>query len=221
MRVLVVDDEISIYEIVKEYASSYGYEVFGAQSGLKAIELVKDNDYDVIIMDIMMPELDGFVTTRRIKNMKNIPIVMLSARHDEADKLYGFEMGIDDYMTKPFSIKELMARLNAVTLRKKGGEKDLYNFDGLTIDVLGRFIIVDGQRINLSVKEFELLLYFAKNHQKVLSRVMILEAVWDSNFDGDDRTVDTHVKLLRQSLGSKREYIKTLRGVGYKFEADI
>lgn len=221
MRVLVVDDEISIYEIVKEYASSYGYEVFGAQSGLKAIELVKDNDYDVIIMDIMMPELDGFVTTRRIKNMKNIPIVMLSARHDEADKLYGFEMGIDDYMTKPFSIKELMARLNAVTLRKKGGEKDLYNFDGLTIDVLGRFIIVDGQRINLSVKEFELLLYFAKNHQKVLSREMILEAVWDSNFDGDDRTVDTHVKLLRQSLGSKREYIKTLRGVGYKFEADI
>lgn len=221
MKILVVDDEINIFQIVKEYAQVYGYECEGAQNGLQAIEMVKENDYDVIIMDIMMPGLDGFITTRRIKNMKDIPVVMLSARHEEADKLYGFEMGVDDYMTKPFSVKELIARLNAVTLRKKGSEKVVYQFEGLKLDLLGRLIFVDGERVDLSVKEFDLLHYFVRNQGMVLSREMILAEVWGDDFEGDDRTVDTHIKLLRQSLQHKRYYIKTVRGVGYKFEADL
>ncbi|NLC41586.1 MAG: response regulator transcription factor [Erysipelothrix sp.] len=221
MKILVVDDEVNILEIVKEYASFYGYECVGAKSGLEAIEKVREEDFDVIIMDIMMPDLDGFVATRRIKNMKDIPVVMLSARHDESDKLYGFEMGVDDYMTKPFSVKELMARINAVTLRKLSSEKDFYLFDGLKIDVLGRLIIVDGERVNLPSKEFDLLLYFVRQRNMVLSRERILDAVWGEDFDGDIRTVDTHVKLLRANLGDRRGYLKTIRGTGYKFEADI
>lgn len=221
MKILVVDDEVNILEIVKEYASFYGYECVGAQNGLEAIEKVRHEDFDVIIMDVMMPDLDGYVATRRIKNMKDIPIVMLSARHNEADKLYGFEMGVDDYMTKPFSVKELMARINAVTLRKASQEKDYYLFDGLKIDVLGRLITVDDERVDLPSKEFDLLLYFVRQRNKVLTREMILNEVWGDEFEGDSRTVDTHVKLLRANLGQRRDYIKTIRGTGYKFEADI
>lgn len=221
MKILVVDDEINIHKIVKEYAHAYGYECDGAQSGFEAIEMVKENNYDVIIMDIMMPDIDGFITTKRIKNIKDIPVVMLSARHDEADKLYGFEMGVDDYMTKPFSVKELMARINAVTLRKRSSIKDSYRFDGLVVDLKGRFINLDGSRHDLPSKEFDLLVTFIKHEGVVLSRERILELVWGEDFIGDDRTVDTHVKLLRSHLGSYRDYIITVRGIGYKFETDI
>ena len=217
----MVDDELSIHDIVKEYATLYGHECEGVSGGFAAIERVKEADFDVIIMDVMMPDLDGFVTTKRIKEIKEIPVLMLSARHSEDDKLYGFKMGVDDYMTKPFSAKELMARLNVITLRSSQNvEPTYFQFGDLIIDTLGRFIEVDGQRVNLKPKEYELLLFLMKHQNQVCTRDMILQHVWDDDFIGDDRTVDTHIKMLRQSLGSSRSLIKTIRGMGYMFETN-
>lgn len=219
MRILVVDDEYSIHDIVREYSVLYGHECDSASGGLEAIDKVTHHDYDVIIMDVMMPDLDGFVTTKRIKQIKEIPVIMLSARHSEEDKLYGFKMGVDDYMTKPFSAKELMARLNVITLRSsQNSEPTVYRFKGLTIDTLGRFIEIDQRRVNLKLKEYDLLLFLIKHPNQVLTRDMIVNEVWSDDFSGDDRTVDTHIKMLRQSLGSYRDVIKTIRGMGYMFE---
>lgn len=219
MRILVVDDELSIHDIIREYSILYGHDCEAVSGGYEAINRVKEADFDVIIMDVMMPDLDGFVATKRIKEIKEIPVLMLSARHSEEDKLYGFKMGVDDYMTKPFSAKELMARLNVITLRSSHNIKPTYyQFDRLGVDTLGRFIEVDQKRVNLKPKEYDLLMFFINHQNQVCTRDMILQQVWDDEFVGDDRTVDSHVKMLRQSLGSAREMIKTVRGMGYLFE---
>lgn len=221
MRILVVDDELSIHEIVKEYAHLYGHTCEGVSGGLAAIKIVQEQDFDVIIMDVMMPDLDGFVATKRIKQIKEIPVIMLSARHSEEDKLYGFRMGVDDYMTKPFSAKELMARINVITLRSAQNQSQTtFHFNGLSINTLGRYIEIDQKRVNLTLKEYELLLYLVNHANQVCTRDMIVNHIWSDDFSGDDRTVDTHIKMLRQNLGPYRHKIKTIRGMGYLFESN-
>ena len=220
-KLLVVDDEPKIRELIKEYAEFSGYEVTEAGDGMEAVGLTKLNDYDLIIMDIMMPRLDGFSACKEIKKLKDIPVIMLSARGEEYDKLFGFELGIDDYVVKPFSAKELMARVNAVIQRKKGAavqEQDVLRFEGLEINVPARTVSVDGKRVELTPKEYELLFYLVKNRNIALSRDKLLSDIWGYDFFGDDRTIDTHVKNLRNNLGEYRKFIVTLRGVGYKFE---
>lgn len=220
-RILIVDDEINIRRVVKEYAEFEGYEVGEAANGMEAVELVKNNDYDLIVMDIMMPKLDGFSTCKEIKKYKSIPVIMLSARGEEYDKLFGFELGIDDYVVKPFSPKELMARIKAVIKRNSrpdSGIPEKLKFEGLEIDLAGREVYVDGVRASMTPKEYDLLFYLVKNKNLALTRDKLLEEVWGYDFFGDDRTVDTHIKMLRNSLGPYRKFIVTLRGMGYKFE---
>ena len=222
MRVLVVDDEEKIRNVIREYAEFEGYEIDEACDGMEAVVKCKNNDYDIIIMDIMMPKLDGFSSIKEIRKTKNIPVIMLSARGEEYDKLFGFELGIDDYVVKPFSPKELMARINAVITRTKNNNsglvQDKYTFEGLEVDMLGRNVYVDGLKKDLTPKEYELLQYFILNKNIALSREKILNEVWGYDFFGEDRTVDTHVKMLRNNLGKYRDKIVTVRGMGYKFE---
>ena len=220
-RILIVDDEINIRRVVKEYAEFEGYEVGEAANGMEAVELVKNNDYDLIVMDIMMPKLDGFSTCKEIKKYKSIPVIMLSARGEEYDKLFGFELGIDDYVVKPFSPKELMARIKAVIKRNSrpdSGIPEKLKFEGLEIDLAGREVYVDGVKASMTPKEYDLLFYLVKNKNLALTRDKLLEEVWGYDFFGDDRTVDTHIKMLRNSLGPYRKFIVTLRGMGFKFE---
>lgn len=220
-RLLIVDDEDKIREVIKEYAEFSGYAAEEAADGMSAIGMVKLNDYDLIIMDVMMPKLDGFSAVKEIQKIKNIPVIMLSARGEEYDKLFGFELGIDDYVVKPFSPKELMARVNAVLNRVDASEKTSQNiekFDGLEVNFAARTITVDGKRIELTPKEYDLLFYMIQNKNIALSRDRLLSDIWGYDFFGDDRTIDTHVKNLRNSLGPYRKFIVTLRGVGYKFE---
>lgn len=220
-KLLIVDDEKNIREVVREYAQLNGYEVEEAADGIDAVALVERNDYDCVILDVMMPKLDGFSACKQIKSLKNIPIIMLSARQDEYDKLLGFELGVDDYVSKPFSPKELMARVKVVVERvhKIKNEDDLLQFEGLSIDIKGRVVTVDGTKVNLTPKEIDLLIYMAKNRNIALSRTKLLEEVWNYDYFGDDRTVDAHIKMLRHNLGKYRHYIVTVRGMGYKFEA--
>ena len=223
MRVLVVDDEEKIRNVIKEYAEFEGYEIDEACDGMEAIAKCKDNNYDIIIMDIMMPKFDGFSSIKEIRKTKNIPVIMLSARSEEYDKLFGFEIGIDDYVVKPFSPKELMARINAVINRSKSAAgqnvlQDKYVLEGLEVDMLGRNVYVDGVKKDLTPKEYELLQYFIINKNIALSREKILNEVWGYDFFGEDRTVDTHVKMLRNNWGEYRDKIVTVRGMGYKFE---
>ena len=217
-KILVVDDEPKIREVIKEYAEFSGYEVTEAADGMSAVGLCKLNDYDLIIMDIMMPKLDGFSACKEIKKTKDIPIIMLSARGEEYDKLFGFELGIDDYVVKPFSPKELMARVNAVLSRRKAAAQEIMKFDGLEINIPARTVTVDGNKVELTPKEYELLFYLVKNKNIALSRDKLLSDIWGYDFFGDDRTIDTHIKNLRNNLGPYRDFIVTLRGVGYKFE---
>ena len=222
-KLLVVDDEDKIREVIKEYAEFSGYEVTEAADGMSAIGLCKLNDYDLIIMDVMMPKLDGFSSVKEIKKIKDIPVIMLSARGEEYDKLFGFELGIDDYVVKPFSPKELMARVNAVLQRKSGSENNsaqVMKFDGLEVNFAARTITVDGERVNLTPKEYDLLFYLIQNKNIALSRDKLLSDIWGYDFFGDDRTIDTNIKNLRNNLGPYRNFIVTLRGVGYKFEYD-
>ena len=222
-KLLVVDDEDKIREVIKEYAEFSGYEVTEAADCMSAIGLCKLNDYDLIIMDVMMPKLDGFSSVKEIKKIKDIPVIMLSARGEEYDKLFGFELGIDDYVVKPFSPKELMARVNAVLQRKSGSENNsaqVMKFDGLEVNFAARTITVDGERVNLTPKEYDLLFYLIQNKNIALSRDKLLSDIWGYDFFGDDRTIDTHIKNLRNNLGPYRNFIVTLRGVGYKFEYD-
>ena len=222
-KLLVVDDEDKIREVIKEYAEFSGYEVTEAADGMSAIGLCKLNDYDLIIMDVMMPKLDGFSSVKEIKKIKDIPVIMLSARGEEYDKLFGFELGIDDYVVKPFSPKELMARVNAVLQRKSGSENNsaqVMKFDGLEVNFAARTITVDGERVNLTPKEYDLLFYLIQNKNIALSRDKLLSDIWGYDFFGDDRNIDTHIKNLRNNLGPYRNFIVTLRGVGYKFEYD-
>lgn len=220
-RILIVDDEDGIREVIKEYAEFSGYEAEEAADGMSAIGMVKLNDYDLIIMDIMMPKLDGFSAVKEIQKLKNIPIIMLSARGEEYDKLFGFELGIDDYVVKPFSPKELMARVNAVLSRSDSGDRvknNIEKFEGLEVNFAARTITVDGKRVELTPKEYDLLFYMIQNRNIALSREKLLTDIWGYDFFGDDRTIDTHVKNLRNCLGPYRKFIVTLRGVGYKFE---
>lgn len=221
MRILVVDDEEKIRSVIKEYAKFEGYDVDEAEDGRSAIDKCSNNDYDIVVMDIMMPKLDGFSAVKEIRKISNIPIIMLSARAEEYDKLFGFEMGIDDYVVKPFSPKELMARINAVITRSKNivnNSEDKYEFEGLKIDMLARNVIIDGNKKDLTPKEYELLVYLVINRNIALSREKILNEVWGYDFFGEDRTVDTHIKMLRNNLGKYRDKIVTVRGMGYKFE---
>ena len=223
MRYLIVDDEQMIRNVLKEYVEFEGNEAFEASDGMQAVKLCKENDYDIILMDVMMPMLDGFSAVKEIHKNKDIPVIMLSARGEEYDKLFGFEMGADDYVTKPFSPKEVMARIAAVTKRHKAGaagqKREIEKFEGLEIDMKGRNVYVDGQKLELTPKEYELLFYLVKNKGIALSREKLLSDVWGFDFYGDDRTVDTHIKMLRSNLKEYRKFIVTLRGLGYKFEA--
>lgn len=222
MKILVVDDEANIRNVLKEYAKFEGYEVEEASNGMQAVEICKVKDFDIIIMDVMMPKLDGFSAIKEIRKTKNIPVLMLSARGEEYDKLFGFEIGIDDYVVKPFSPKEVMARVAAITSRVNNKEKikkeDKYVYEGLEVDMLGRVVIVDGKKKELTPKEYDLLVYLIKNRNIALSREKILNEVWGYDFFGEDRTVDTHVKMLRNSIEKYRDKIITIRGMGYKFE---
>ncbi len=221
-KILIVDDEPKIRELIKKYADFEGYETFEAENGMQAVALCKQNDYDIIIMDVMMPELDGFSASKEIRKHKDIPIIILSARGDEYDRLHGFEMGIDDYVVKPFSGKELMMRVNAIMHRVSGrngaSNKDVVKIQGMTVDFSARIVWVDGEKIDMTPKEYDLFFYFVKNKGLALSREKLISDVWGYDFFGDDRTLDTHIKLLRKSLGPYSKCIVTLRGVGYRFE---
>ena len=220
-KILVVDDEPKIREVIKEYGEFSGYEITEADDGITAVGLCKLNDYDLIIMDIMMPKLDGFSACKEIKKIKDIPVIMLSARGEEYDKLFGFELGIDDYVVKPFSPKELMARVNAVLSRRKAAsqpQSQVMKFDGLEINIAARTVSVDGKKVELTPKEYDLLFYLVENRNIALSRDKLLSDIWGYDFFSDDRTIDTHIKNLRNNLGPYRDFIVTLRGVGYKFE---
>lgn len=218
MKILIVDDETKIREVVSEYAKASNYECDQASNGKDAIEMVRNNNYNCVILDIMMPELDGFSACKKIKAIKNVPIIMLSARQEEDDKLFSFEMGVDDYVTKPFSPKELMARIRAVCERYNIRSNEKYIFDGLVIDVDGRSVTIDGERVTLTPKELDLLIYMAENKNIALGRDKLLSAVWQTDYYEDDRTIDTHIKMLRKDLGKYADYIVTVRGMGYKFE---
>lgn len=220
-RLLIVDDEEKIREVVKEYALFEGYEVEEASDGMQAIEKVKTDKtgFDCIVMDIMMPRLDGYSACKEIKKLSSVPVIMLSARGEEYDKLFGFEVGIDDYVVKPFSPKELMARIKVVVNRRKAPEaEDVIKYKGLEINFAAREVTIDGKRVQMTPKEYDILFYLARNMNIAMSREKLLEEVWGFDFYGDDRTVDTHIKMLRNSLGPYRDLIVTLRGMGYKFD---
>lgn len=219
-KILVVDDEENIRNIIKKYTVFEGYDVYEAEDGIEAVNLCRQNNYDIIIMDIMMPELDGFSACREIKKEKDIPVIMLSARGEEFDRIHGFETGTDDYVVKPFSPKELMMRVAAVLKRSKSSQKELNIFesDGIKVDFSGRIVYIDGERVDMSPKEYELFFYLVKNRNIALSRERLITEVWGYDFYGDDRTLDTHIKILRKTLGKYSGKIVTLRGVGYRFE---
>ena len=217
-KILIADDEIKIREVVKEYAKASNFDCKEACNGKEAIELSKKEDFDCIILDIMMPEIDGYEALAQIKKNKDVPVIMLSARQEEDDKLYGFDIGADDYVTKPFSPKELMARIKAICSRKRPAAGKRFTYDKLVVDINAHTVKIYNKEINITPKEFDLLAYFIKNQNIALSRDKLLENVWNDYSFEDSRTVDTHVKMLRRSLGGYRDLIKTVRGIGYKFE---
>lgn len=222
-RILVVDDEEKIRTIIRKYGEYEGYEITEAKDGAEAVRICETQDFDVVILDVMMPESDGFSTCREIKKGKDIPVIMLSARGEEYDRIHGFEVGVDDYVVKPFSPKELMMRVKVVISRNQGKEKkqerDVFVKEGLEVDFTGRTVSVDGKRIDMSPREYDLLFYLVRNRNIALERGTLINAVWGYDYYGDERTLDTHVKLLRSSLGEYRKFLVTLRGVGYRFEA--
>lgn len=218
MKVLIVDDEKGIRDVIKEYCLFENYEVIEAEDGIDALNKIKGNNIDIIILDIMLPKMDGYTTLKEIKNY-NIPVIMLSARSEEYNKLLSFELGVDDYITKPFSPKELIARIKAVTNRSKAINQDKYVYKTLMIDFLGHKVTIDDKEVKLTPKEYDLLCYFVQNKSIALSRENLLSQIWGYDFYGDDRTIDTHIKMLRNNLGKYRDLIVTVRAVGYKFEA--
>ncbi len=221
-KILVVDDEFRIRQIIRKYAEFEGYEVEEAVDGMEAIRICRQKDFDLIIMDVMMPELDGFSACREIRKFRDTPIIMLSARGEEYDKIHGFELGSDDYVVKPFSPKELMMRVGAVIKRSgKGSEpakKDVFTYKGLEVDFSARIVSIDGKRVEMTPKEYDLFFYMVRNKGIALTRESLISEVWGYDFFGDERTLDTHIKLLRKSLGEYSKCIVTLRGVGYRFE---
>lgn len=220
-RLLVVDDEEKIRSMIKKYAVYEGHEIVEASNGFEAIEMCQNRSFDLIIMDIMMPELDGFSASKEIRKMSQTPIIVLSARGEEYDKIHGFEVGIDDYVVKPFSVKELMMRIQAILKRTQSTNeqgKEILVFEGLSIDFTGRIVMVDNQVVDLSPKEYDLLFFMVRNRGIALTRERLISQVWGYDYFGDDRTLDTHIKLLRKRLGEYQKFIVTLRGVGYRFE---
>lgn len=224
--ILIVDDEQNIRTLLEKYATFEGHKVTTAGDGMQAIRLCKSNNYDIVVMDIMMPELDGFTTCREIKKISDIPVILLSARGEEYDRINGFEAGADDYVVKPFSVKELMLRINAVLKRSQKSaqntnKKHIVTIDGLEADLTARIVRIDGKRINMSPKEYDLFFYMIRNANVALTREVLICDVWGYDFYGDDRTLDTHIKLLRRSLGDYGKLIVTLRGVGYRFDTEM
>lgn len=219
-KLLIVDDEEKIRKLISKYAVFEGYEVVEAQDGMTATELLRNKDFDLVILDIMLPDIDGFSVCRELRKSKNTPVIMLSARGEEYDRLHGFEVGVDDYVVKPFSPKELMMRVAAIIKRTSTVAKDCFEYEGLRVDFAGRIVYVDEKKADLTPKEYDLLYYFIKNKGIALTREKLISNVWGYDFFGDDRTLDTHIKLLRKNLGSYSGLIVTLRGVGYRFEAE-
>ena len=225
-KILVVDDEMRIRSIIRKYAEFEGHTVVEAGDGMEAVRIARADDFDIIILDIMMPELDGFSACREIRKSSHVPIIMLSARGEEYDKINGFELGIDDYVVKPFSPRELMLRVEAVMKRvkrvesKEKTENQIVEFDngGLRVDLTARIVYIDGKRVEMSPKEYDLFFYLLRNRNVALTRERLISEVWGYDFFGDARTLDTHIKLLRKSLGKYSHYVVTLRGVGYRFE---
>ena len=225
-NILVVDDEEMIRRLIAKYASFEGHTITEAGDGMEAVRLCRENRYDILIIDIMMPELDGFSACREIRKFSDVPIIMLSARGEEYDKINGFNLGVDDYVVKPFSPKELMLRVEAVMKRvrtqgkpsESASANEIVELGGLKADLTARIVYIDGERADMSPKEYELFFYMLKNRNIALSRDKLLSEVWGYDYFGDDRTLDTHIKLLRRSLGKYADYIVTLRGVGYRFD---
>ena len=217
-KILVVDDEQKIREIITKYARFEGYSVEEAADGLSAVEMFGEKDFDLIILDVMLPDLDGFSVCRELRKTSRTPVIMLSARGEEYDRIHGFEVGIDDYVVKPFSPKELMLRVAAVLKRTNNITGDSFEYEGLKVDFAGRIVYIDGEKTDLTPKEYDLLFYLIKNKGIALTREKLISNVWGYDFFGDDRTLDTHIKLLRRNLGAYSSLIVTLRGVGYRFE---
>lgn len=220
-KLLVVDDEIRIRDMIRKYAEFEGYEVVEAQDGMDAIEKCRIEEFDLIIMDVMMPNLDGFSAVREIHKTMDLPVIMLSARGEEYDKIHGFEIGVDDYVVKPFSPKELMMRVGAVLKRAQNASiqvKDVFTYEGLRVDFTARVVYIDEERLEMTPKEYALFFYLVRNKGIALTREQLIKDVWGYDFYGDDRTLDTHIKLLRKSLREYSRLIVTLRGVGYRFE---
>lgn len=222
-RILIVDDEAKIRDIIKEYLKFEGFEYSEAENGFEALNILQKQQFDLVLLDIMMPKIDGIKVLKEIRAKGNTPVILLTARGEEYDKLFGFELGADDYIVKPFSPREVMARIKAIIARSapkdSSQEKnEIIEFPGIKIDVAGRVLYINGEKVQLTPKEFDLLIYLVRNKDIVLTREKILSKVWSYEFFGDDRTVDTHIKMLRNSLGEYRDYISTIWGVGYKFE---
>ena len=224
-KILIVDDEFRIRELIKKYGAFEGHIVEEAVDGIEAISICNQQDFDIIILDVMMPELDGFSACREIRKRKNTPIIMLSARGEEYDRIHGFELGIDDYVVKPFSPKELMMRVAAILNRRGVGnetkeKRDVFTYGGMSVDFSARIVMVDGHKVDMTPKEYDLFFYLVRNKGLALTREKLISEVWGYDYFGDDRTLDTHIKLLRKSLGNYSRCIVTLRGVGYRFETD-
>ncbi|HBQ64398.1 MAG TPA: DNA-binding response regulator [Clostridiales bacterium] len=223
--ILIADDEERIRDMIREYISLENYDIDEASDGDAALEMIRQKEYSLVILDVMMPRMDGWQVCREIRKFSRVPVIMLTARGEEYDKLYGFDLGVDDYMVKPFSPKELLARIKAIIRRSRQEENDLkkdrFSSEGLIIDFDSRNVIVEGKQTAMTPKEYELLRFFVKNPNRVFSRDQLLNSVWGYDFIGDDRTVDTHVKMLRESLGSYRKYVVTVWGTGYKFETGV
>ncbi len=216
-RLLIVDDEEKIREMIGKYASFEGYDVTLAKDGKEALEYFQNNDYDVVILDVMMPVMDGYETLKRMREIKDVHCIFLTALGEENDRIYGFDVGGEDYVTKPFSLKELMMRVKVILKRDNKDGKQI-TVDGLVIDESAHSVSVDGKNVDLANKEYELLLFLVKNQGKAITRENIISTIWGYKYDGDDRTLDTHMKLLRRDIGEYGKYITTIRGVGYRFE---
>ena len=218
--ILVVDDESRMRKLLRDFLTVKGYQILEAEDGEKAIEVFEENRNKIklILLDVMMPKLDGWSVLRKIRQESNLPVIMLTARGEEQDELFGFELGVDEYISKPFSPKILVARVEAILKRVYGDTKQLKDYDGIVIDQEGRTVKVDGKPIDLSLREYELLKYLLDNENIALSRDKILNNVWNYDYYGDSRTIDSHIKKFRHKLGKKGKYIETIRGIGYKFE---
>ena len=218
--ILVVDDESRMRKLLKDFLSAKGYHILEAEDGEKALEVFEENRNKVklVLLDVMMPKLDGWSVLRKIRQESNLPVIMLTARGEEQDELFGFELGVDEYISKPFSPKILVARVEAILKRVYGDTKQIKDYDGITIDQEGRTVKVDGKPVDLSLREYELLKYLLDNENIALSRDKILSNVWNYDYYGDSRTIDSHIKKIRHKLGKKGKYIETIRGIGYKFE---